>query len=154
MLYPGDIADDLVALLKAIPGLVTLLGSADRIKAYHDNYPSETSWTRAVAEMQPGSMLVVYTSTEPGTLGNAEVWKHNFSIFIRAAAVASGQKPMYYQAFNHFCRSVPTGMPQPIPYLAVNASCQPMDPPSIRRQSGEDLDYFEILTSFAEIGDN
>jgi hypothetical protein len=37
----------------------------------------------------------------------------------------------------------------------VHASCQPMDTPSIRRQTdAAEIDYFEISMFFTEIGDD
>lgn len=156
MINPAEIADNLVSLLRQIPALVDLMGADnDRIYAYHDQYPERVSLQHAVHQMPSPSVMVVWTGTVPGNLGASEVWKHQFSIFLRAPETLDGDPPTgYYELFRLITKGIPTGSTQPMINTTVHESCQPMDVPSIQRQIGlEGLDYFEVTVSFAEIGD-
>ena len=58
MINPAELVDNLIALLRDIPELVAEMeGDAQRIFAYHDQYPKRSSLAAAIHEMPaPGIM--------------------------------------------------------------------------------------------------
>ncbi len=156
MINPAEIADSLVALLRDIPDLVAEMnGEAERIFAYHDQYPKKVSLALAIYQMPAPSVMVVWQGTQPGTFGGNETWKHQFSLLLRARETYEGDPPTaYYRLFRVITKGVPTSLGQPMLNATVHPSCHPMDVPSIQRQTDQEgLDYFEVSVSFTEIGD-
>lgn len=160
MIDPSELVDNLVSALQDIGDLVAAVnGEADRICAYHDRYPDKTSLEQAIYEMRQPGIMVVWTGSSPGSRGEFEAWKHDISIILRARPEAAyEEKYTYYSLF----RSIWTGKADPddteevpLRYKSIHESCDPMDTPTIRRQTdAAGIDYFEVLISFTEIGDD
>ena len=59
MIDTSELVDNLVALLRDIPDLVTEMdGDPERIYAYHDQYPKKVSLAFAIHQMPTGSILI------------------------------------------------------------------------------------------------
>ena len=157
MIDPAEIVDSLVALLQDIPELVQEMdGDLSRIFAYHDLYPQRVSLELAKYQMPAPGIMVAWQGTAPGSFGNNEVWKHQFSLFLRSREAAPDDPPTsYYRLFRLLTKGVPSSAGQPLSNLTVHPACDPMDVPSITRQTdAEGVDYFEVAMSFTEMGDD
>jgi hypothetical protein len=159
MIDPSELVDNLVAALRDIPDLVAEMGSdADRIYAYHDQYPQRVSLAHAIHQMPVPGLMAVWQGTQPGSFSGVDVWKHQLTLFVRvgASAVKEGVAvpTTYYSLFRLIVKGTPSTGDQPILNTAIHDSCYPMDLPMIQRQTdSEGLDYFEIPIQFTEIGD-
>jgi len=156
MIDPSELVDNLVALLRDIPDLVTEMdGDSERIYAYHDQYPKKVSLAFAIHQMPTGSILAAWQGTAPGTFGGNDVWKHQVSLYLRARETFDGDPPTaYYRLFRLITKGVPESTGLPLLNSTVHPSCYPMDVPSIQRATdAEGLDYFEVNMSFTEAGD-
>lgn len=155
MINAAAITNALVALLRDIPELVAELNNdATRIFPYHDQYPKKVSLALAIYQMPAPSIMVAWQGTLPGSVGGFEVWKHQFSLFLRAGETPDNPPTAYYKLFRLITRGVPASSGQPMMNTTVHTSCHPMDVPSISRQTDpEGLDYFEVSLAFTEIGD-
>jgi len=150
------LVDNLVTLLRDIPELVTEMdGDAERIYAYHDQYPKRASLARAIHEMPAPSIMAVWQGTHPGAFGGVDVWKHQVTLYLRARETFDGDPPTgYYQLFRLITKGVPATADAPMLNVTVHPSCYPMDLPPIQRQTdAEGLDYFEVPITFTEAGD-
>ena len=157
MIDPSEIITNLVAMLRDIPELVIEMGGdAERIYAYHDQYPKNVSLVHAIHAMPAPAIMAVWQGTHPGSFGGMDVWKHAITLFLRAQETVAGDPPTpYYLLFRLLTKGVPTDTGQPMLNATVHSSCYPMDLPSIQRQTdAEGLDYFEVPLSFTEIGDD
>ena len=157
MINPADLVDNLVAMLRDIPELITEMGGdSERIFAYHDRYPKHSSLAHAIHQMPAPSIMAVWQGTQPGAFGGIDVWKHQVTLFLRARETFEGDPPTsYYRLFRLITKGVPTSAGQPMLNVTVHPSCYPMDLPSIQRQTdAEGLDYFEAPITFTEIGDD
>jgi hypothetical protein len=156
MINPAELVDALVAKLRAIPELVAEMeGDPQRIYAYHDLYPKRVSLPLAIHQMPAPAVMVAWQGTLPGAFGGMEAWRHQISLYLRARETLEGDGPTaYYRLFDLIVNGVPVGSTLKMLYTTVHPRCQPMDTPSISRQSdAEGLDYFEVSTGFLEIGD-
>ena len=156
MIDPSELVDNLVALLRDIPDLVTEMdGDPERIYAYHDQYPKKVSLAFAIHQMPTGAILVAWQGTAPGSFGGNDVWKHQVSLYLRARETFDGDPPTaYYRLFRLITKGVPESTGLPLLNSTVHPSCYPMDVPSIQRATdAEGLDYFEVNMSFTEAGD-
>jgi hypothetical protein len=156
MINPAELVDNLVALLRAIPELVSEMGGDEqRILAYHDQYPKRASLAVAIHDMPAPGIMAAWQGTQPGAFGSADVWKHQVSIFLRARETSDGAPPTaYYRLFRLITKGVPATAGVPMINATVHPSCYPMDVPSIQRATdAEGLDYFEVAMSFVEAGD-
>ncbi|MCX6632315.1 MAG: hypothetical protein NTW28_32290 [Candidatus Solibacter sp.] len=157
MIDTSGLVDNLVALLRDIPELVEEMGGdPERIFAYHDQYPKRASLPHAIHQMPAPSIMAVWQGTTPGAFGDFDVWKHEVTLFLRARETFDGDPPTpYYRMFRLIWKGVPAGSGVAMNNTTVHASFYPMDVPSIlRRTDGEGLDYFEVPTTFTEIGDD
>ncbi|MCX6629014.1 MAG: hypothetical protein NTW28_15460 [Candidatus Solibacter sp.] len=157
MIDPSELIDNLVAMLRDVPDLVTEVGGdAERIYAYHDQYPKKVSLVHAIHAMPAPAIMAVWQGTQPGSFGGVDVWKHQVTLFLRARETFDGDPPTpYYRMFRLITKGAPTAAGVEMLNAAVHASCYPMDLPAIQRQTdAEGLDYFEIPLSFTEIGDD
>lgn len=158
LINPAEIVDALVDLLRDIPDLVEAVGDdPERIFAYHDRYPKNVSLDKARYELPSPGIMVAYQGTAPGSFGGFEVWRHEISLTLRAAEEPDkGEPPAgYYQLFRLIVKGIPAGKGVPMNNLTVHPSCHPMDTPTMRRQTdAAGIDYFEVLLSFTEIGDD
>jgi hypothetical protein len=157
MIDPAALVDNLVALLRDIPDLVTEMGGdPERIYAYHDQYPKRASLTHALHSMPSPSMMAAWNGTSPGSFGGVDVWKHQVTVYMRARETFDGDPPTaYYRLFRLLTKGVPAGTGVEMLNATVHPSCHPMDLPLIQRQADvEGLDYFEVPITFTEIGDD
>ena len=156
MIDPAVLVNNLVALLRDIPELVTELdGDAERIYAYHDQYPKFASLARAIHEMPTPSVMAVWQGTQPGSFGGMDAWNHQVTLYLRARETFDGDPPTaYYRLFRLITKGVPATADVPMLNVTVHPSCYPMDLPLIQRQTdAEGLDYFEVPITFTEAGD-
>ena len=157
MIDPSELVDNLVALLRDIPDLVTEMdGDPERIYAYHDQYPKKVSLAFAIHQMPTPSIMVAWQGTAPGSFGGNDVWKHHVSLYLRARETFDGDPPTaYYRLFRLITKGVPVSAGVSMINATVHSSCYPMDVPSIQRATdAEGLDYFEVAMSFTEMGDD
>ena len=157
MINPAELVDSLVSLLRDIPELVAEMeGDAERIFAYHDQYPKRSSLAAAIHDMPAPGIMAAWQGTQPSSFGGVDVWRHQISLYLRARETYPGDPPTaYYKLFRLITKGVPSSAEVPMLNASVHASCYPMDPPSIQRQTDvEGLDYFEIPLSFMEMGDD
>lgn len=80
MVDPSDILDAVVTKLKAIPGVVTLVTSANNIYAHTPDFPTVNSLQQALNSMGAPSILVAYESGQTGT--DTIAWTHYISIYV------------------------------------------------------------------------
>ena len=155
MIDASEIVNNLVAMLRDVPALVSEVGNdATRIYAYHDSYPKNVSLAHALHQMASPSIMVVWQGTQPGSFGGVDVWKHQITLFLRAKEEASAGTA-YYRLFRLITKGIPTATGIVLENATVHPSCYPMDLPSIQRQTdAEGLDYFEVPLSFTEMGDD
>jgi len=156
VINPAELVDNLVALLRDIPDLVAEMeGDAQRIFAYHDQYPKRASLAAAVHQMPAPAILAAWQGTQPGSFGGVDVWRHQVTLYLRARETFDGDQPTaYYRLFRLITKGVPTSLGVPMLNVTVHPSCYPMDLPQIQRQTdAEGLDYFEIPLTFTEMGD-
>ena len=156
MIDPSEIVNNLVAMLRDIPALVTEMGGDPaRIYAYHDSYPKNVSLTHALHQMPSPSIMAVWQGTQPGAFGGVDVWKHQVTLFLRREGRDGDRRHRLLPAVpvDHQGRSDCGGHRDE--NATVHPSCYPMDLPTIQRQTdAEGLDYFEVPLSFTEIGDD
>lgn len=156
MIDPSALVENLVAMLREIEDLVLEMdGDAERIYAYHDQYPKRSSLAHAIHQMPAPSIMAVWQGTGPGSFGGFDVWKHQVTLFLRAGETAEGDPPTaYYRMFRLITKGVPAASGVAMNIVTIHPSCYPMDLPTIQRQTdAEGLDYFEVVISFTEIGD-
>ena len=157
MINPSEISDNLVALFRSIPELVAEMeGDPERIQAYHDAYPDRVSAALAMYELSSPGILVIWQGTQPGTFGNSEVWKHQFSLILRARDEWKGEPPAgYYRIFRLLWNGSPDGSAPGLQRAVVHTDCQPADVPTIARATPQEgMDFFEVSVTFTEIGDS
>ena len=143
MVDGAELVDALVTKLRSVPALVTAMGEdQERIYAYHDDYPQHVSLEFAAHQMLAPGVMVSYEGVAPGSFGNAEVWKHQLLIHLRAAEVGSGNP------YSLLFAAIMT-----LQYATIHASCYPMEEISLeRRTDAEGIDLFAIPLTFSEIG--
>src|SRR5690242_9504292 len=94
MIDPSEIVTSLVAMLRDVPDLIAEMGDdAERIYAYHDQYPKNVSLVHAIHAMPAPSIMAVWQGTQPGSFGGMDVWKHQVTLFLRAKETFGGDPP-------------------------------------------------------------
>lgn len=148
MIDTDELVDNLVALLRDIPELVMEMdGDATRIFAYHDDYPQRPSVEDAVHDMPMPGIMAAYQGFAKSSLGSVTVWAHRVVLYLRAKR--------YAPLFQLIAKGVPTSTGMPMDNVTVHPSCDVMDMQSSdRKADAEGLDYFEVVLSFTEIGDD
>ncbi len=157
MIDPSVLVDNLVAMLREIPELVQeMTGDPVRIYAYHDQYPKRSSLAHAIHQMPAPAVMAAWQGTTPGSLGGVDVWKHQVTLYLRARESDESDLPTgYYRLFRLITKGVPASAGVEMLNATVHPSCYPMDLPTIQRQTdAEGLDYFEVVTSLTEAGDD
>jgi len=157
MINAAELVDNLVALLRDIPELVEEMeGDAERIFAYHDQYPKRASLAAAIHDMPAPGIMAAWQGTQPSSFGGVDVWRHQVTLYLRARETFDGDPPTaYHRLFRLITKGVPVSAGVPMLNATVHPSCQPMDLPLIQRQTdAEGLDYFEAPLSFMEMGDD
>src|SRR5262245_2378896 len=69
----------MVDRLKSIPEL-----NGVSINGYDEYFPDRNDVAMAIWKMKPPALLCIWRGTMPASMGTMEVWKHNYSIAIRA----------------------------------------------------------------------
>jgi hypothetical protein len=157
MINPAELVDNLVAMLRDIPDLVTEMnGDPERIFAYHDQFPKRASLAHAIHQMPAPSIMAVWQGTQPGAFGAMDVWKHQVTLFLRARETFESDPPTaYYRLFRLITKGVPASAGTQMLNATVHPCCYAMDLPMIQRQTdAEGLDYFEVPITFTEAGDD
>ena len=157
MIDPSVLVENLVAMLRDIQDLVLEMdGDPERIYAYHDQYPKQSSLAHAIHQMPAPSIMAVWQGTGPGSFGGMDVWKHQVTLYLRARETFDGDPhTAYYRLFRLITKGVPSSAGVVMLNTTVHPSCYPMDLPMIQRQTdAEGLDYFEVPITFTEIGDD
>ena len=109
MVDPSVLVDNLVAMLRDIQDLVLEMdGDPERIYAYHDQYPKQSSLAHAIHQMPAPSIMAVWQGTGPGSFGGMDVWKHQVTLYLRARETFDGDPPTaYYRLFRLITKGVP-----------------------------------------------
>jgi hypothetical protein len=149
---------DLIALtnafvdtLRLIPQLVADLdqGSPDSIVPYIDVNPQRNSWTAAIYQMKPGTVMVIWQETLL-TEGEMSAWMHRVQFCVRAQRGASAMTLL---------NDIVNGVPDPgntlrWRFCPVMDGVLPTNVTEIARLTDEEgIDYFVITTETRETGD-
>ena len=147
MTTPDDIADALVSLLEMIPFVAENFTGG--VTAYHDMAFTRSQYALAVQKAPSASILVVWMGTTLGRRQDVDVWRHQFSTFIRPPEGMDGST-----VFSWIINGIPTGQNLRLISLEVHPNCEQMDVPTCSRKTDADgLDYFELVLAFPEKGD-
>jgi hypothetical protein len=144
------LANAQVDAFRRIPELVAALGgNPELISAYIDRNPDYNSWSQAVYQMPPGSILVIWQETLFAE-GEMEAWTHRFQYFIRARRGDSALT---------LVEVLVNGVPDPGDGMRWRF-CPLMDgvlPTQIteiaRLTDSEGIDYYAVTTATNETGD-
>jgi hypothetical protein len=161
MINPKTILAEWVTALQALPNLVEALGGdPTTIQFYSENttvfgQPTQANVRLAVLSMPPGSLMVVWHGTDRGRLGNALVFVHDFSLYLRAPETSSVG---YEDLFNWIVNDIPEGGTLRMLHIQVDPNCEPMDfyLPAARRNTivisgdGTTFEYFEVAARLIE----
>ena len=110
MINPKTLLAEWVTALQALPNLVEALGgNQNRIRLYTENatvfgQQTQNSIRLAILSMPPGSILIAWQGSGPGRLGNALVFVHDFSLYLRAPEEA---QVGYEDLFNWIVNDIP-----------------------------------------------
>lgn len=135
MIPANEVLDALIANMRLLPGLLQAVGGdAQKIYAYHDQYPERTELSAAVLEMVPPAIMVAWAVDDYGDFdGDTRKWRHRFQGFVRASEGLVDDDPRdYYAVWNHLINDIHPVHSQPFFNCEVRADCYPMDA-SIRR---------------------
>jgi hypothetical protein len=157
MIDPAVLVDAVVSALRNIPDLLAeVAGDPERIYGYKDRPPDNVSLDEAIYRMPARSVMVAWQEMAPGNFGQSEVWKHQISIFIRAddSKDLNASSSSFYRIFRAIWKGQ-NSAGQTLADYPVHNSFYPMDVPTIRRTPDvEGVDFFEVTTTFTEIGDD
>jgi hypothetical protein len=148
MVDPEDLVDELVALLRAVPALVTAMGEdATRIYGYDDEYPQTTNLPRAIHKMASPSVMVVYAGFGIGSMGRGQPINHAVTICVRPGPDAS-----IFDIGKLLVDGTPTGQAVAMIYLTVDTALDPMEVEGRynRQVDAEGVEYWELNISFNE----
>jgi len=163
MINPKTILAEWVTALQALPNFVQALGgNTGSIQFYSENttvfgQATQANVRLAVLSMPPGSAMVVWNGTNRGRLGNALVFVHDFSIYLRAPEVDTPSVG-YEDLFNWIVNDVPQNSTLKMLHVQVDPSCEPMDfyLPEAHRNTivigadGTTFEYFEVTARLIE----
>ena|ERR1044071_7550374 len=153
----GDLLDNLIDALQHIPEIVEEMdGDASRISAYHDAYPTLTSFELVVDNAPSPSITGVWMASGPARIGDREVCEHRFSLFLRSRRVPAGSSATrvgYYRIFDALRNGVPSnGNGLALLEYQIHPECLPMDFPRMERErDAEGVSYWEVPISFKEL---
>ncbi len=161
MIDGRQLVNNLVDALRTVPDLLAAVGDDERIYAYHDSFPESVDIEQARRLMPVPSVMVSYHGLRVS--GQMDRWDHIVEIDLRIGREAppSGEPDPgettargYYRMIRALARGKPAGWEQPLTGQCVIESCNPARIESVQRQGDrEGVDYFEVLMSFTEIGD-
>jgi hypothetical protein len=160
MINPKTILAEWVTALQALPNLVRALGDASNIQFYSENRvvfgkKTKNNIRSAILSMPTGSIMIVWNGTVPGRLGGAQVFKHKFSLYLRAPEVLNVG---YEDLFTWIVEDIPANSALKMLHVAIDPACEPMDfeLPSAQRNTvvvsddGTTFEYFEVPVSLIE----
>lgn len=145
----SDLINAMATTLSGIPALVAQLAPVDPIQAYIDLNPTANSVDKAIYQMQPGQLLVVWTETrlERETMSK---WSHSVEICVRSLPDQSDLV---------LINAIVGGVPNPGDGMVwrncpIMSGLLPTEITAIgRRTDTEGVDYAVIQTETAETGD-
>jgi hypothetical protein len=161
MINPKTILAEWVTALQALPNLVTALGGDPGVIQYYSEnitvfgHATQANVRLAVLSMPPGSIMAVWHGTAPGRLGNALVFVHDFSLYLRAPETRSVG---YEDLFTWIVNDIPVGSTLRMLHTQIDPNCEPMDfyLPAARRNTivisadGTTFEYFEVAVRLIE----
>lgn len=149
MIKFADITNAMAQTMLRIPGLVAELAPANPVVAYIDMNPGRNSVEKALYEMQPGQLLVVWVETAL-IIEEMSKWSHRMDICCRALPGHSD-----FDLVDLIMQGVPVpGDGQIWRQCPIMSGVLPTDVSGItRRTDSEGVDYAVILTETAETGD-
>jgi len=161
VINPKTILAEWVTALQSLPNLVDALGGdGSRIQFYTENatvfgQPTQNNTRLAILSMPPGSILIAWQGSGPTRLGNALVFAHHFSLYLRAPENADVG---YEDLFHWIVNDVPQGSSLVMLHTAVDPHCEPMDLdlPTAQRNTvvisadGATFEYFEVRARLVE----
>jgi hypothetical protein len=149
MIKLSDLVNAMAQTLTNIPALVADLSSVDPVLAYIDFNPTSNSVEKAIYQMQPGQLLVVWVETAL-VVETMSKWSHRVEICLRAMRDHSD-----YDLIDQILNGVPVPGDGLIWRLCpIMPGVLPTDVLGIaRRTDSEGVDYAVIQTETAETGD-
>ena len=169
MINAKKIGLEFVTALQSLPNLLEALGGdADSIQYYSENrvvfgHRTENNTRQAILSMPLGSILIVWQGSDPGRLGNAQVYTHAFSLFLRAPEIDDvGYEDICAWIINDYpaktVNDVVVVSPIPMLHTQIDPNCEPMDflLPGSRRNTavisadGATFEYFEVPVRLIE----
>lgn len=149
MIKLSDLVTAMAQTLANIPELVADLAATDPVKAYIDFNPTSNSVEKAIYQMQPGQLLVVWVETALITEAMSK-WSHRVEICLRSMRDHSD-----YDVIDLIMSGVPVPGDGLIWRLCpIMPGVLPTDVLGItRRTDAEGVDYAVIQTETAETGD-
>lgn len=144
-----DLVNAMATTLAGIPELVAALAPTNPIVAYIDTNPLRNSVSKAIYQMQPGQLLVVWNETrlERETMSK---WNHVVEIYVRSLPGASDLD---------LIDLIVAGVPNPGDGMVwrncpIMNGLLPTEVTTIGRHTDtEGVDYAVIQTETAETGD-
>jgi hypothetical protein len=161
MIHPKMLLAEWVTALQSLPNLVDALGGdGGQIQFYTENaivfgQPTQNNIRLAILSMPAGSIMIAWQGSGPARLGNALVFAHDFSLYLRAPEEADVG---YEDLFNWIVNDIPAGGSLRMLHTQIDTNCEPMDfyLPSARRntvvisQDGATFEYFEVPVRLIE----
>lgn len=149
MIALGSLVNAMASTLSGIPEIVAILAPVDPVVAYIDLNPTANSVDKAIYQMQPGQVLVIYRGSDL-TEGEMSKWSHAVEICLRSLPGASDLD---------LIDAIMAGVPNPGDGM-VWRNCPILPgllPTTVTRISRttdtEGVDYMLIETTTAETGD-
>ena len=159
MINPKTILAEWVAALQALPNLVAALGGdATKIQFYSENItvfgqPTQANVRLAILTMPPGSIMIVWNGSGEGRLGNAQVFRHEFALYLRTPEAPNVG---YEDLWTWIVNDIPEGGTLRMLHIQIDPNCEPMDfrLPDARRNTivisadGATFEYFAVAPVF------
>ncbi len=157
MIDGRELIDTLVDALRTMPDLLAAIGDDPaRIYSYHDSFPERVDIEQARRLMPTPSIMVSYRGLQ--VRAEMDPWEHLIEIDLRIGKEtppAEGETRGYYRMIRALAKGKPAGWEQTLINQQVLAPCYAARIESVQRLSDrEGVDYFEVLMSFREIGDD
>lgn len=149
MIKRRDLVNAMATTLANIPEVVAVLAPTNPVQAYVDFTPTNNSVDKAIYQMQPGQLLVIWMETNL-IIEAMSKWSHRVEICLRSQRDSSDLD---------LGDLIMNGIPVPGDGLMwrlcpVMAGVLPTDVLGIaRRTDSEGVDYHVIQTETAETGD-
>jgi hypothetical protein len=149
MIKLADLVNAMAETLANIPALAADLAPVNPVIAYIDFNPTSNSVEKAIYQMQPGQLLVIWVETALVTEAISK-WSHRVEICLRAMRDHSD-----YDLIDEILNGVPVPGDGLIWRMCpIMPGVLPTDVLGIaRRTDSEGVDYAVILTETAETGD-